>query len=90
MAQSKLKQWNEAIAEGVTEGYQKIESGVVSGCKKIEDGVVGGFSKVTDRFVGQFLTRDGESVEEAKARLDREQRERRNEKTGEIKGKGTL
>lgn len=57
------------IAEGVTEGYQKIEDGVVGGYKKIEDAVVGGFQKVTDSFVNTFMAREGESVEDAKARL---------------------
>ena len=41
-----------------------------------EDGVVGGFNKMSDRFVDQFLTRDGESVEDAKRRLAAEQAER--------------
>ena len=40
--------------------------------KKIEDGVVGGFEKVTDKFVDSFLTKDGETVEEAKERLKKE------------------
>lgn len=76
MAKSKLVKANEKIAENVVEGYKKIENGVVEGYKKIEDGVVGGFTKVTDKFVDQFLTRDGESVEDAKKRLAREQAER--------------
>ena len=37
--------------------------------KKIEDGVVGGFSKVIDKCVEVLFAREGESVEEAKARL---------------------
>lgn len=69
MAKSKLVEVNEKIAETVTEGYKKIEDGVVSGYKKIEDGVVGGFTKMTDKFVDQFLTKDGESVEDAKKRI---------------------
>ena len=32
--------------------------------------------KIADRFVDNFLTKDGESVEEAKARLSVEQKER--------------
>lgn len=58
MAKSKLVQANEKIAEAVVGGY-----------KKFEDGVVEGFTKMTDKFVDQFLTREGESVEEAKARI---------------------
>ena len=76
MAKSKLVKANEKIAENVVEGYKKIENRVVGGYKKIEDGVVGGFTKITDKFVDQFLTRDGESVEDAKKRLAREQAER--------------
>lgn len=76
MAKSKLVQVNEKIAEGVTGGYKKIENGVVSGYKKIENGVVEGFAKITDTFVDQFLTREGESVEEAKKRLEQEQKDR--------------
>lgn len=76
MAKSKLVKANEKIAERVVSGYQKIEDGVVGGYKKIEDGVVGGFTKMTDKFVDNFLTKDGESVEEAKERLAQEQADR--------------
>lgn len=76
MAKSKLVEANEKIAEGVVGGYKKIEEGVVSGYKKIEEGAVGGFNKIADKFVDNFLTRDGESVEEAKERLAAEQKER--------------
>lgn len=58
MAKSKLVQVNEKIAEAVTDGYKKIEHGVVSGYTKIED-----------KFVDAYLTKDGETVDEAKARL---------------------
>lgn len=57
------------IEQGVVTGYKKIEEGVVGGYKKIEDGVVGGFSKVIDKCVEVLFAREGESVEEAKARL---------------------
>lgn len=69
MAKSKLVKANEKIAETVVGGYKKIEKGVVDGFKKIEDGVVSGYTKIEDKFVDQFLTHDGETVEEAKARL---------------------
>ena len=69
MAKSKIVKANEKIAETVTEGYKKIEKGVVDGYKKIEQGVVGGYAKIEDKFVDAYLTKDGESVEEAKARL---------------------
>lgn len=76
MAKSKLVKANEKIAESVVGGYKKIEDGVVGGYKKIEDGAVGGFKKITDKFVDNFLTKEGESIEEAKARLAAEQKGR--------------
>ena len=72
MAKSKLVKANEKIAETVVEGYKKIEDGVVEGYKKIEEGVVSGFTKMTDKFVDQFLTNEGESVEDAKKRMNGE------------------
>lgn len=66
----------EKIEEGVVTGYKKIEEGVVTGYKKIEDGVVEGFGKLTDKFVGKFLTKDGETVEEAKNRMAEAQQAR--------------
>ncbi|MBD5154982.1 MAG: hypothetical protein HDT15_07935 [Oscillibacter sp.] len=68
-----LKKVNGEIAESVTGGFQKIEEGVVGGYKKIESSVVGAFQNVEDKFVGHFLTHEGESVEDAKARLAAEQ-----------------
>ena len=69
MNMNKIAEVNQKIAETVTEGMKKIEDGVVKGYMGIENGVVEGFTKVTDKFVGQFLTREGETVEEAKARM---------------------
>ena len=71
MAKSKLVKANEKIAENVVGGYKKIENGVVEG-----------FTKMTDKFVDQFLTHEGESVEEAKARLAREEAERQRARAG--------
>lgn len=65
MAKSKLVKANEKIAKKVTGGY-----------KKIEEGAVGGFTKISDSFVDEFLTKEGESVEEAKMRLAAEQQKR--------------
>lgn len=76
MAKSKLVAANEKIAKGVVGGYKKIEEGVVGGYKKIEEGAVGGFNKIADKFVDNFLTKEGESVEEARERLAKEQKER--------------
>ena len=72
MAKSKIVKANEKIAEAVTAGYKKIEKGVVDGYKKIEQGVVGGYAKIEDKFVDAYLTKDGETVEDAKARLKKE------------------
>lgn len=72
MAKSKIVEANEKIAEAVTGGYKKIEKGVVDGYKKIEKGVVSGYTKIEDKFVDTYLTKDGETVEEAKARLRKE------------------
>lgn len=61
MAKSKIVKANNKIADAVTSGY-----------KKIEKGVVGGYTKIEDKFVEAYLTKDGETVEEAKARLKKE------------------
>lgn len=61
MAKSKLVKANEKIAEKVTGTYHKVENTFVNGYRKIEDA-----------FVARYLTKDGESVEEAKKRLKRE------------------
>lgn len=60
----------------LTEVNKKIEESVVGGYKKIEESVVGGFEKVSDKFVDSFLLHEGETLEEAKERLAREQAER--------------
>ncbi|WP_195984823.1 hypothetical protein [Clostridium sp. D33t1_170424_F3] len=58
MPKSKLVTANEKIAEKVVGAFEKIEESVVSGYVKIEDA-----------FVDRCLTKDGETVEEAKKRL---------------------
>ena len=59
MSNSNLNQTNEKIKEAVVGGYKKIEGSVVDG-----------FGKVTDHFVEKFFAHEGESVEEAKKRLN--------------------
>lgn len=76
MAKSKLVKANEKIAEHVVNGYKDIENGVVGGYKKIEEGVVQTFEKIADRFVDNYLTKEGETVEEAKKRLAYEEKKR--------------
>lgn len=61
MAKSKLVKVN-----------KKIEEKVIGTYKKIEDTVVGGYTKIEDTFVDRYLTKDGETVEEAKERLKQE------------------
>ena len=65
MAKSKLVKANEKIAEEIVESY-----------KNIEKTVVGAFNKISDKFVDNYLTKDGESIEDAKKRLAQEQKER--------------
>ena len=88
MAKSKLVKTNQKIAKeviggykkietGVVDGYKKIETGAVGGYKKIETAAVGGFNKIADKFVDNYLTKEGESVEEARAGLTEEQNNRK-------------
>lgn len=62
MARSKFVKVNEKIAQKVAGAYRKIENTVV-----------GGYTKIEDAFVDRYLTKDGESVAQAKERLKREQ-----------------
>lgn len=56
---------------------KKIEEAVVGGYKKIENGAVSGFNKMVDVFVDNYLTKDGESVIDARKRLANEEQARR-------------
>ena len=58
MAKSKLVSANQKIADKMTAAFGKIEGTVV-----------GGYTKIEDAFVDRYLTREGESIEAAKARL---------------------
>ena len=64
MAKSKIVKANERIAEKVT------------GTFEIKDTVVGGYSRIEDAFVDRYLTKDGETVADAKERLKKEQENR--------------
>lgn len=70
---TKMANTMKKMEDAVVGGYKKIETGVVDGYKKIESGVVEGYTKLEDKFVGRFLTREGETVEEAKKRLKGEE-----------------
>lgn len=61
MAKSKLVKANEKITKKVVDTYGKIEQSVV-----------GGYTKIEDAFADRYLTKDGETVEEAKKRLKEE------------------
>lgn len=67
---AKLADINEKIAETVVNGYKKIEKTVVDGYKSIEKGAVDGFNKVSDKCVDVLFTKEGETVDEAKERLN--------------------
>lgn len=62
MAKSKLVKVNQKIAKEVVGGY-----------KKIEETVVGSYNQIANKFVDEYLTREGESVEQARIRLAEEQ-----------------
>lgn len=47
----------------------KISEQVINSYKKIEEHVVKNYTKIEDKFVDAFLTKDNETVEEAKKRL---------------------
>lgn len=59
----------ENMGQTVTMGYKAIETGAVSGYKAIENGAVTGYEKVSDKCVEILFAKEGEFVEEAKARL---------------------
>ena len=65
----------------IVDANKKIEDDVVGGYKKVEDTVVGGNKKIEDKFVDTFLKKDGETIEEAKERLNREQQKLAENKT---------
>ena len=57
------------IENGTVKGYKAIETGVVKGYKAAEGAVVSAYTKIEDAFVDRFLTREGETVAEAKQRV---------------------
>ena len=61
---------NAQLGKDLTTGFNRMSEGVVKGYKAIETGVVKGYTAIEDGFVEQFLTREGETVAEAKARLN--------------------
>ncbi len=61
MAKSKIVKAVDKISDTVTEAYKSVENTVVKGYTKIED-----------NFVDRYLTKDGETVEQAKERLKKQ------------------
>ena len=76
---SKIEYTNENIEKTVVDGYKKIEKGVVDGYKKIEEGVVEGFNKVSDKAVEVLFAKEGETVAEAKERLNGKKEENKSD-----------
>ena len=69
MSDSKIVKTNQKIAEILAEGNKMIADGATEGFQTISDAVVGGYTKIEDKFVDKFLTKEGETVEDAKKRL---------------------
>ena len=82
MAKSKLIKAEKRVADAVVNGYKKVEDTVVKGYQKIEKLVVNGSTKIEDKFIDQYLTHDGETIEEAKLRLRKEQENLKNKQGG--------
>lgn len=59
----------------IVNANKRIENVVVGGYTKIEDAAVKTYKKVEDKFVDTFLKKDGETIEEAKIRIEKEQSE---------------
>lgn len=69
MTKSRITQAHVRIASAVTGGYRTIENHVIRGYRAIEHGTVTAYTRVEDRFIAAYLLRDGETLEEARARL---------------------
>lgn len=59
----------EKMTQAILHGYKAIETAVVSAYQKIETGAVQGFQALTDRCIARFFAREGETVQQARARL---------------------
>lgn len=66
---AKLANHVDNMGQAVTGTYKKIEKGVVSGYKSMETNVVRGFQGVCDKCIDVLFAKEGETVEQAKARL---------------------
>ena len=61
------------ITEGIIGTYQKIENGVVGAYKKVETGAVNAYRAVEDFCVDKLFRKEGETLEEARERLQGKQ-----------------
>ena len=75
----------EKIGEGAEGTVGKMADVVTGAYKKIEDTVVGGFNKMADGFVEKHLMKEGETVEEARERIAKEQAERTEKTSSHVK-----
>ena len=65
---NKTEKENKIMAK-IADHVEKMAKGVTGGYKKIENGVVNGYQKIENAFVNTFLAKEGETPEEAKARI---------------------
>ena len=63
---------NRAIEEGVVSTYKAIEEGVVGAYKAVEKGAINAYHKLEDAMVNKLFRKEGETVEEAKKRLQKQ------------------
>ena len=73
--QQVLFYWDGGNMSKLTDVNKKIEETVVGEYQKIENAVVGGYKKIEDKFVDAFLKKEGETTEEAKERIKKDQEE---------------
>ncbi len=71
----------------IADANDKSAEKVVGGYKAVENAVTGGYKKVEDKFVDKFLRKDGETVEDAKVRIEREQAELKEKQEAETKAR---
>lgn len=72
---STLEKIEKAVVEEASDMGSIAENLAVGTYKKIESAVVDGFTKISDAFVEKYLMKEGETLEEAKARINKEQEE---------------
>lgn len=65
----------DSIKYAVKDSYKKVESTAVNGYKTVEKGAVRGFDAICDKCVDILFSKDGETAEETKARLSKNQNE---------------